>query len=58
MGLTLDELKILKSAILWGTTEIESKALKIIEREIKLKTIDPVTGKKIDVSGNPIFDGE
>ena len=58
MGLTLDELVLLKKLVedyqsnSWHSQLDEtSRALFLLDREIKLKTINPVTGNKIDING-------
>lgn len=56
MGLTLQELYTIKAELelCWTNHEL-SAALPLIKREIKLKEIDPVTGKKIvDIPKPPI----
>jgi hypothetical protein len=67
--MTLDELKFIKFSIdeLMKKSKkeitvcndikcssIQCKSLRIINREIRLKELDPVRGNKLDVSGNLI----
>lgn len=59
MGLTLDELKLIKSILDFYDPDYPSKVkegLRLIKREIKLKEMNPVTG--CDVNGNPMEGGD
>ncbi len=52
MGLTLDELLMIQEHISRPCNHYDCPAIKLIEREIKLKTTDFVTGNKVDINGN------